>query len=114
MKINDTTIRITANDTVLIQSISQNQLFPKQDPFQYFDSLSRLKDRLGIIGTFSKPDLGNFIEFYLSPQHVLTYLPNNLYIDPTVKEVWLSYFATGTMFKHNWNLRKLDKPVKSE
>jgi hypothetical protein len=119
LKIIDTTIRVTANDnqgrnTVLINSISQNQLFPKKDPYQHFDSLSRLKDRLGIIGTFHKPDLGNFIEFFLSPQHVLTYLPDNLYIDPKFKDVWLSYFATGRKFKHNWNLRKLDKPLESE
>jgi hypothetical protein len=115
LKINDTSIRITAvdkngKDHILLQRIPLKVLFKKNDPFQYFKSLSDFKDSLGIFGTFYRPDIGNFIQFFLSDQHVLTYLPDDLKISLNCKDIWLKKFATGKTIKKNWNLRKLDKP----
>ena len=116
LKINDSTIRITAvdnhgQDHILSQSISLKQLFKANDPFEHFKSLSELKDSLGIYGTFYRPDIGNFIQFYLSSQHILTYLPDNSNLNPKFKDVWLKEFATGKTIRKNWNLRKLDKAM---
>ncbi len=116
LKISDSTIRITTFDNhgqehILSRQISLRQLFKTNDPFQYFKSLSDLKDSLGIFGTFYRPDIGNFIEFYLSSQHILTYLPDNLNLNAEFKDVWLKEFATGKTIKKNWNLRKLVKPM---
>jgi hypothetical protein len=116
LKINDTTIRISAvdnhgQDHILSQGVSLKVLFKTNDPFQHFKSLSDLKDSLGIYGTFYRPDIGNFIQFYLSSQHMLTYLPDNPNLNPKFKDVWLKEFATGKTIKKNWNLRKLDNPL---
>lgn len=55
--------------------------------------------------------MGNYIEFYLSRQHILTYLPDSLYVNPKSKELRLKEFAKGKTIKKNWNFRKLDKPM---
>ncbi len=119
LKMNDTTIRISTvdnngRDHILSQGVSLKSLFKTNDPFQHFKSLSVLKDSLGIYGTFYRPDIGNFIQFYLSSQHILTYLPDNSNLNPKFKDVWLKEFATGKTIKNNWNLRKLEKPIDNE
>jgi len=114
-KINDTTIRIITidnqgQDHILSESIPLKSVFRSNDPFKHFKSLSDFKDSLGIIGTFYRPDIGNFIQFYLSAQHILTYLPDNPKFNSKFKDVWIKEFETGKTIKKNWNLRKLDKP----
>lgn len=115
-KVNDEDINISAwtnfgRDTIIVNKIKLKSLFPKTDPFQHFAKLSKHKDSLQIIGTFYRPDIGNFIQFYLTDQHVLTYFPDTLEIDPKFKEVWMGYFSTGKNLSKNWNLRKLEKPL---
>jgi len=114
-KINEEIIRISAvdnhgRDHILSQGIPLKELFKENDPFRHFKSLSDLTDSLGIYGTFYRPDIGNFIQFYLSSQHILTYLPDNSNLNPKFKDVWFKEFETGKTIKKNWNLRKLDKP----
>ena len=115
-KLKNDSVRISAidnhgQDRVIVESISLKELFVRDDPFEKFKHLSNLKDSLGIFKNFYRPDIGNFIQFYLSSQHVLTYLPDDLCINPKFKTNWLGYFSTGKMVKKNWNLRKLDKPL---
>ncbi|HMR82826.1 MAG TPA: hypothetical protein PKE30_06830 [Niabella sp.] len=115
-KLNDEEINITAwinfgKDTTLFDTINFRSVFPTSDPFQYFTRLSKLKDSLQIIGTFYRPDIGNFIQFYLTNQHVLTYFPDTLEINPKFKDVWMEYFSTGINLSKNWNLRKLEQPL---
>ena len=119
LKINDTTICIRADgyyvhDYILSKSISLKKIFRTNDPFKYFKSLSDLKDSLGISGTFYRPDIGNFIQFYLPPQYILTYIPDKLNLNVKCKDVWLKEFSTGKIIKKNWNFRKLDKPIDNE
>ncbi len=98
-------------DSILNKRIDLERVFKKRDPFKHFDNLSKLKDRLGIIGSVYRPDIGNFIQFYLSPENVLTYMPVKLNLNPKYKNVWLKEFAKGKTIKKNWNLRKLENPI---
>lgn len=97
-------------DTI-ISNIPSGELFTASNPFEKLKSLSDFANDLGILNTFHKADLGNFIEFYLSPEYVLTYLPDDLYINPNHKNKIEKDFASGKMIRKNWNLRKLAKPV---
>ena len=97
-------------DTI-IKNIPANELFKSANPFEKLKNLSSYADKLGILLTFHKPDLGNFIEFYLTPEYVLTYVPDDLYINPKHKERILKDLSTGKLIRKNWNLRQLAKPV---
>lgn len=98
-------------DTILNQGTELKKVFKKSDPFRYFNNLSKIKDSLGIIRSLYRPDIGDFIQFYLSPENVLTYMPEKLNLNPKYKDVWLKEFAKGRTIKKNWNLRKLEKPI---
>ena len=115
-KVNQDEIRVSGwtnfgRDTIIVDKINLKTLFVEREPFQHFSRLSKLKDSLQIIGTFYRPDIGNFIQFYLTNQHVLTYFPDKLEINPKFRDVWMDYFSTGIMLSKNWNLRKLDNPL---
>ena len=115
-KLKNASVRISAvdnygQDQIIVESIPLKVLFVTNNPFEKFKYLSGLKDSLGILGNFYRPDIGNFIQFYLSSQHVLTYLPENVNLNLKFKDVWLKEFATGKTIKKNWNLRKLEKPM---
>ena len=99
------------SDTILNDNINLSLLFPSNDPYEYFARLSKLKNDLGIIGTFYRPDIGNFIQFYLTNQHVLTYFPDTLEINPKFRDVWIGYFSSGKNLLRNWNLRKLENSL---
>jgi hypothetical protein len=114
-KISDEDINVAAwtnfgRDTTIADEIKLKALFPTKDPFRRFAELSKLKDNLQIIGTFYRPDIGNFIQFYLTNQHILTYFPDTLQINPKFKDVWMGYFSKGKNLTKNWNLRKLEEP----
>lgn len=115
-KMNDEDINVSAwtnfgIDTVIVSKINLKALFVEREPFQHFARLSKLKDSLKIIGTFYRPDIGNFVQFYLTNQHVLTYFPDKLEFNPKFKNIWMGYFSTGKKLSKNWNLRKLDEPL---
>ena len=118
-KITDVDINVSAwtnfgDDTIIVDKIKLKDLFTAKNPFQTLAQLSKLKDSLQIIGTFYRPDIGNFIQFYLTHQHVLTYFPDALEINPKFKEIWMGYFSTGKTLTKNWNLRKLEKLLDNE
>lgn len=98
-------------DTLIANKINTDKLFLKDNPFKQLAALSALKNKLKIIGTFYRPDIGNFIQLYISPEYALTYLPDNLYLAPAVKDIWMRYFSKGKYLTKNWNLRKLDRPL---
>jgi hypothetical protein len=115
-KMNDEDINVSAltnfgSDTILVDKMKQKKLFKGRDPFLEFENLSKLKDNLKIIGTFYRPDIGNFIQFYLTNQHILTYFPDNLEINPKFRDIWMGFFSTGKTLSKNWNLRKLAEPL---
>lgn len=114
-KVKNGLVQITAVDTIgrdttFNKTYLKNRLFPSKDPFMHFGQLNQLKDDLGIIGASYRPRIGDFIQFYLSPQQVLTYLPDTTSINAKYKEFWIKEFKKGEIIQEDWNLRKLDKP----
>ena len=87
--------------------ISVNKLFPKQNPFLKFGQLSALQDKMGFIGTSYRSDIGDFIEFWITPQYKLIYLPDTLSMNPRSKKYWLEDFARGKKIKEHWSLSKV-------
>ena len=88
-------------------SILTKQLFPNQDPFIKFAELTALKDRLGFIGTSYRSDVGELLEFWITPQYKLTYLPDTLSMNPKFKRNWLDEFAEGKKIKEHWSFLKV-------
>src|SRR5687768_13395006 len=95
----------------IVDSLNTNGLFINKDPFDHFSKLNSLKNDLHVFGISYRGDIGDFIQFYLSSQHVLTYLPDNAYFNPKSKDIWVKEFENGKMIKKNWNLRKLEHPL---
>jgi hypothetical protein len=118
LKSTDNYIQIIASyngKRIVIKSkIREQDVFKISNPIEEIHKLSKLKDSLEIVGIHSNKDLGNFNQYYLSSEDILTYLPDDLVLDPQFKDVWLKKFATGKIIKKNWNLRKLSHPIDSE
>lgn len=110
-KVNIVGVDNNGRDKIIATMLSLDSLFPTTNPFEKFSMLSALKDSLGVYGISYHKDIGDFIQFYLSAQHVLTYIPENLFLNPKFKDVWLKKFKKGQTIKSNWNLRKLDQPI---
>jgi hypothetical protein len=91
------------SDTLVLSK----QLFPNQDPFNKFAELTALQNKFGFIGTFSRRDIGDFIEFWITPQYKLTYLPDTSNIHPKFKKYWLADFSKGKSIKNHWSLQKV-------
>ena len=95
-------------------SIGENYLdeevFGKNNPFTDLYNMSSIKDEIEVLSIFNKLRIGNFIEFYITNEDVLTYIPEELIPNIGYNDVWLEYFKRGKMIKKNWNLRKLDNP----
>jgi hypothetical protein len=81
--------------------------FPEKDPFATLATLTAIKDKFGFIGTSYRSDIGDFVEFWLSPQFKLTYLPDTLKMNPKAKKYWLDDFAKGKQIKEHWALLKV-------
>lgn len=82
------------------------KLFAESNPFDTLQNLSKLKEDLGVYGISYRKDIGEFIEFWLSSQYKLTYLPDILNLNPKFQKYWVDDFSQGRTIKKNWNLRK--------
>lgn len=116
VKDNSGSIRITGTDhngkeISIKNKVSQNSIFPEEDPFIKFQELTKLKDTFYIVSSRYYKRLGGFIQFYLSSQHILTYLPDTSLLNPRFKSEWINEFSHGKYINKHWNLRKLDKPI---
>ena len=98
-------------DVLLITNVDKDSIFKQLDTFEKFKDLTELKDSLKIIGINYYERLGGFIQFYLSPYHILTYIPSYDLLNPEYKQIWIDEFDKGTMIQKHWNLRKLEKPI---
>ncbi len=87
--------------------VSTKQLFPSQNPFVMFSELTALKNKLNFIGTNYRSDIGEFIDFWITPQYKLTYLPDTIMMNPKFKKYWLTDFAKGKKIKEHWSLQKV-------
>ena len=106
-------IRATKKDgteVVIAENYMDEEVFGNNNPFTDLQKLSSLKDDIGVYSIYSKDQIGEFIQFYITYEDVLTYIPNELNLNPTYEKVWLEHFEKGKMIKKNWNLRKLANP----
>jgi len=97
-------------DHITDTSISIAEIFTDNNPFDTLSKLSNLKERLGVYGISYRKDIGEFVEFWLSSQHKLTYLPDSLNLNPKFKKFWIEDFSQGRTIKKNWNLHKYKEP----
>lgn len=97
-------------DTILATNQKLDSLFKVTNPYDKLLSLTKLKDSLGVIGitSYDNKGIGNFIQFILSRQHILTYFPDSLYIN---NKYWKEDFSRGKMINEHWNYRKLDGQI---
>ncbi len=100
-------------DTLIGQNLSVEEVFGENDPFSKINSLSTLKDKLKVFSIRSNYSSGEFIEFVLTPQDILTYIPDSSKINFKYKKVFLQKLSKGKYIKENWNLRHLDKPLEN-
>jgi len=104
------TDRFGANHSIAA-NLHADSLFPSSDPFAELGSLTETKNKLDVFGISYNKGIGDFIQFYLSAQHVLTYLPDDPNLNPKFSERWRQEFARGKTIKKNWNFRKLEQPL---
>ena len=97
-------------DTIIGKNYSDKDVFGENNPFNELNKLSNLKDEIGVVSIYNNQRLGDFTQFYITYEDVLTYIPDNLNLNPKYKNVWLENFKTGKTINKNWNLRHLENP----
>jgi hypothetical protein len=110
-KLKDTIVRLAATDNHGAQKIKDTSLylkgiFPDQDPFATLTTLTGIKNKYSFVGTSYRSCIGDFIEFWLSPDFKLTYLPDTSNMNPKFKKYWLDDFSKGKQIKEHWILRR--------
>jgi hypothetical protein len=103
-------IKNDGTKTIIGENYSEENIFGKENPFSILDNLSNLKNELGVSSIYHNENIGEFIQFYITHEDVLTYIPDELNLNPMYKDVWLENFEKGKMIKKNWNLRHLENP----
>jgi hypothetical protein len=104
-------INSLGHDTMLLINELENSIFTSNNPFKDLKQVSDLKNSLGIVAVHFYSKLGGIFQFYLSTQHVLTYIPRMDMIDPQYKQEWLKDFKSGKILRENWSLKKLEEPI---
>jgi hypothetical protein len=99
------------NDIVIKSNQTESGIFENKSPFVKMDSLSKLKDELDVYKISHIGRIGDFIQFYITGQDVLTFITDYSTFDPRYKDVWIKEFSNGKKLKENWNLRKLEQPI---
>ncbi|MEK7226634.1 MAG: hypothetical protein AAB221_13255 [Bacteroidota bacterium] len=112
LKLKDVIVKIVsvtnqAQDVTKDTSVSSKHLFPDSNPFETLSYLTNIKDKYSLIGTSYRGDIGDFIEFWLSPQFKLTYLPDTSNMNQKFKKYWLDDFTKGKIIKEHWSLQKV-------
>lgn len=111
-KLNDMIVGIGTNNNYGQEQFDDTlfeakKLFPNQDPFATFSILTNIKDKYSFIGTSYRSDIGDFIEFWISPQFKLTYLPDTINMNLKFRKYWLNDFYKGEIIKEHWSLQKV-------
>jgi len=97
------------HDIVIKSNLSENEVFINKSPFEKLDSLNILKDELGVCGISHIGRIGDFVQFYITRQDILTFISDYSTFNPMYKDIWIKTFSKGKEIKENWNLRRLDK-----
>ena len=112
-KSNDGNVKIIGidhkgQDYIISDGMNIDSIFQTNNPFYKLDSLSKLRNSLGIYGVSHISRLGDFIEFYITNQDVLTYIQDYSTLNRKYKDWWIKEFSKGKEIKKSWNLRHLD------
>lgn len=110
--------QINTNNTDTLHShIFADDLFKDQNPVRFFLGLKRLKDSLQVYG-ISKywiSDSLNYsnkaLEFRLSFEYRLTYIPDINMVDDIRSSIWKNDYTMIDTITDKWYLRKLRNPV---
>jgi hypothetical protein len=98
-------------DTLLLNNRSEDSLFTGNNPFNDLKYLSDLKDSLHFVVVHYYARLGGILQFHLSTQHVLTYIPDMEMIDPHYRQEWIKDFSSGKILENHWSLKKYKEPI---
>jgi hypothetical protein len=109
-----TSVANHGQDNIIKTSILTTQIFPNQNPFIILKSLNNLKHSLKIFGSNYNTDIGNFVEFWLSQDNKLFYLPDSLKLNPEYSASLTKHFKNGKRINKNWVLIHYDEHGKSE
>lgn len=96
----------------LRSKVAISEVFKKSNPFEKLSKLDSLKTLLGINRTYFRPEVGNYLQFYLTEKDILTYFPTDLKLTPFLKNHWEKVFHKGLKINENWYLRQTDFPDK--
>ena len=96
-------------DTFLCKNAPTDSIFRKANPFKTIQQLTVLKDNLKVIAIFYISEY-DFIEFYLTPNEILTYLPYDTSYFP-VNSNWRNEFRKGKTIMPKWILRISERPL---
>ena len=91
---------------LIADSLNVEKFFLNENLFYKLDSLSKLKDELKVYRIDYFKRNGNFIEFYITSNDILTYIEDKSTLKP--RQRWLDNFEKGTEIKPKWNLRHID------
>lgn len=112
-QVHDSVVRLVRTDFDNLISfkdsvIATKQMFPIQDPFERLSKLNSLKERFGFMGVWYRGDIGDFINFWLTPYDKLVYMPDTNKLNPKFKRVWIDEFLSGKKIKDHWRLVKVN------
>lgn len=98
-------------DSIRREKYLETEIYGNKNPFNDLQKLSSLINKCGIVSVSHNEYVGGFIQFYLTYEDVLTFVPDNLIINPIYENVWKDNIESGVMINKNWNLRKLEQPI---
>ena len=97
---------------VLIKKLTiKDSIFCSENPLDKIKGLTAMKDSFNFVKVNYNEKLGGLIQFYLSYEDVLTFIPDTSLIDTKSKKILIDELSKGKWIRNQWNLRKLDKPI---
>lgn len=112
LKVRDSIVRIKttgydSQEFYMDSVMAVKNIFPLENPFTKIRKLNALKDDFGFVGTWYRGDIGDFLNFLLTPYDKLIYMPDTNRMNPKFKRVWIDEFFSGKEIKKDWRLVKV-------
>jgi len=91
---------------IIAKDVDISKVFYERNPYILIGALSKIKNRLNVAGISYYPRMGNFIQFYISNQALLTYI----YDYSSYNDIWVKRFSNEKQIKKDWYLKIYEKP----
>jgi len=98
-------------EVIIDSAIRQESIIKNKNPFVTFKKLEEIRKSHQIFGIKYYKRFGGLIEFIMSSEYILTYIPDITKIEPKYRQKWIEILSSGKEIRLHWNLRKLDKPI---